>query len=118
MALERWATRSASASARTPNTMIGFSGRDMALIIHNGSMLMATLLLLCVLTWVLSHPYRGLIHDAGLYTLQAMSHLHPGTLSADAFLRFGSQDAFTIFSPLYAWFIQAFGVEPAAAALT
>jgi hypothetical protein len=98
--------------------MIGFSGRDMALIIHNGSMLMATLLLLCVLTWVLSHPYRGLIHDAGLYTLQAMSHLHPGTLSGDAFLRFGSQDAFTIFSPLYAWFIQAFGVEPAAAALT
>jgi hypothetical protein len=98
--------------------MIGFSGRDMALIIHNGSMLMATLLLLCVLTWVLSHPYRGLIHDAGLYTLQAMSHLHPGTLSGDAFLRFGSQDTFTIFSPLYAWFIQAFGVEPAAAALT
>ncbi len=76
------------------------------------------LLLLCVLTWALSHPYRGLIHDAGLYTLQAMSRLHPGTLSGDAFLRFGSQDAFTIFSPLYAWAIQVFGVEPAAALLT
>ena len=81
-------------------------------------MLMATLLLLCVLTWALSHPYRGLIHDAGLYTLQAMSHLHPGTLAGDVFLRFGSQDAFTIFSPLYAGFIQVFGVEPAAALLT
>ncbi len=81
-------------------------------------MLMAMLLLLCVLTWALSHPYRGLIHDAGLYTLQAMSHLHPGTLSGDAFLRFGSQDAFTLFSPLYAWFIELFGVEPAAALLT
>jgi hypothetical protein len=79
---------------------------------------MATLLLLCLITWALSHPYRGLIHDAGLYTLQAMSHLHPGTLSGDVFLRFGSQDAFTIFSPLYAGLIQVLGVERAAAALT
>jgi hypothetical protein len=81
-------------------------------------MVMATLLLLCVMTWALSHPYRGLIHDAGLYTLQAMSHLHPAQLSGDAFLRFGSQDAFTIFSPLYAAIIQVLGVEQAAAALT
>ena len=79
---------------------------------------MATLLLLCVITWAQSHPYRGLVHDAGLYTLQAMSHLHPAELSSDAFLRFGSQDAFTIFSPLYAAIIQGLGVEPAAAALT
>jgi len=81
-------------------------------------MVMAMLLLLCVITWALSHPYRGLVHDAGLYTLQALSHLHPGSLSSDAFLRFGSQDAFTIFTPLYAGLIQVLGVEPAAAALT
>ncbi len=80
-------------------------------------MVVATLLLLCVLTWALSHPYRGLFHDAGLYTLQAMAHLHPGTLAHDVFLRFGSQDAFTVFSPFYAGVIQVLGVEPAAAVL-
>jgi hypothetical protein len=81
-------------------------------------MVVATLLLLCLLTWALSHPYRGLFHDSGLYTLQAMAHLHPGTLAHDVFLRFGSQDAFTIFSPVYAGAIQLLGVEPAAAVLT
>jgi hypothetical protein len=81
-------------------------------------MVIATLLLLCVLIWALSHPYRGLIHDAGLYTLQAMAHLHPGTLAGDVFLRFGSQDAYTIFTPLYAGVIRMAGVEHAAAALT
>ncbi|MFI4890839.1 MAG: hypothetical protein ACHQIL_09935 [Steroidobacterales bacterium] len=81
-------------------------------------MVVATLLLLCVLTWALSHPYRGLFHDAGLYTLQAMAHLHPGTLAHDVFLRFGSQDALTIFSPVYGAAIELLGVEPAAAVLT
>ena len=57
--------------------------------------------LLALATWALSHRYLGLFHDARLYTLQALARLHPA-LSADVFLRFGSQDRFTIFSPLYA----------------
>ncbi len=67
---------------------------------------------------MLSHPYRGIIHDASLYTLQALAHVRPQTLLPDVFLRFGSQDRFTIFSPLYAGTSRLLGFEPAAAALT
>jgi len=75
-------------------------------------------LLLCEVFWTLSHGYRGLFHDARLYTLQALSRLHPGSLSQDVFLRFGSQDSFTIFSPLYEAFIRLWGPDWAAALLT
>jgi hypothetical protein len=74
--------------------------------------------LLVVATWALSHSYRGIFHDAGLYTLQAMAGLHPDSLPADVFLRFGSQDGFTIFSPIYAAASRLLGVELAGATLT
>jgi hypothetical protein len=74
--------------------------------------------LLAAITWALSHHYKGLFHDAQLYTLQALAHLSPGSLSHDVFLRFGSQDEYTIFSPLYALVIHWIGTEPAAAVLT
>jgi hypothetical protein len=68
-------------------------------------------------TWALSHPYRGIFHDAQLYTLQALRHLEPA-LSNDVFLRFGSQDRYTIFSFPYAAAIRLLGVDHAAAILT
>jgi hypothetical protein len=74
--------------------------------------------LLGIATWALSHSYRGIFHDAGLYTLQALAHLHPDSLREDVFLKFGSQDGFTIFSPVYASASRLLGVEPAAAILT
>ena len=76
------------------------------------------LLLLCVIAWALSHGYRGLFHDAGLYTLQALARLTPTSLGQDLFLRFGSQDRYTIFSPLFAAASRLLGVEAAAATLT
>jgi hypothetical protein len=79
---------------------------------------LTVVVLLWALTWALSHPYKGLFHDAQLYTLQALARLHPDSLSHDVFLRFGSQDRFTVFSPLYAAVIHWVGVEPAAAVLT
>src|SRR5208283_3599297 len=79
---------------------------------------MAVLALLGVATWALSHAYAGIFHDAGLYTLQALARLRPGSLSSDVFLKFGSQDRFTLFSPIYAASAQWLGVEPAAATLT
>jgi len=60
----------------------------------------------------------GIWHDARLYTLQALAHLKPDLLGNDIFLRFGSQDNYTLFSPLYAAVISVLGVEPAAALLT
>lgn len=74
--------------------------------------------LLGLATWALTHSYLGIFHDAGLYTLQALARLHPQSLLADAFLKFGSQDRFTLFSPLYATAARWLGVESAAAWLT
>ena len=74
--------------------------------------------LIGIATWALSHSYRGIFHDAGLYTLQALARLHPDSLAEDVFLKFGSQDGFTIFSPIYAAASRLLGVEFAAAALT
>lgn len=70
------------------------------------------------MSWSLSHPYRGLFHDSGLYTLQALGYRAPDSLGQDVFLRFGSQDRYTIFSPLYAAMGRLLGTEQAAAALT
>src|SRR6267154_3673856 len=74
--------------------------------------------LIGIATWARSHSYRGIFHDAGLYTLQALARLHPDSLTEDVFLRFGSQDGFTIFSPIYAAASRLLGVEWAGATLT
>ena len=68
--------------------------------------------------WVLFFPYAGIAHDAQLYTLQALSHVSPELYQNDIFLRFGSQDKFTLFSPIYAALIELFGIAWAGALLT
>jgi hypothetical protein len=75
---------------------------------------------LCILAgWMLRHPYLGIsFNDSTLYSLQALVRLHPQSLSTDIFLRFGSQDHYTVFSPLFAFCIRALDLEPAAALLT
>jgi len=71
---------------------------------------------LCIfLVWMIQHPYFGVIHDSVLYTLLALSRLHPQDLANDIFLKYGSQDSFTIWSPLFAAAIRALDLEPAAA---
>ncbi len=75
------------------------------------------LALLVAAGWMLQHPYRGLDHDSTLYTLLALARLHP-SLSHDIFLRFGSQDRYTLFSPIYAEAIRWLDLGPAAALLT
>ncbi len=67
---------------------------------------------------MLQHPYEGLVHDSVLYGFSALAHLHPQSLGNDLFLRFGSQDRFTVFSPIAAAVIQVLGLENAAALIT
>ena len=62
-------------------------------------------------------PYKGLTGDAELYAVQALARIQPG-LAHDLYLRYVSQDSFTIFSPLYSWCISAWGLQNAALALT
>lgn len=64
--------------------------------------------------WLLSHPYWGIWHDARVYTLMAVRWLDPASFSRDPWFMFGSQDAFTLFSPIYGAAISVFGVDAAA----
>jgi len=68
--------------------------------------------------WILIHPYRGLEHDSVLYAVLALARLHPAALGHDLFVRYGTQDHFTLFSPLFAAAIRTLGLERAAAILT
>jgi hypothetical protein len=84
----------------------------------NSRWLTAAALGIGAVAWLLAHPYQGIFHDANLYTLQALARLYPVSLSQDVFLKFGSQDRFTLFSPIYAATIRLVGLDHAAALLT
>lgn len=79
---------------------------------------LAGLACLILAFWVLIHPYRGIEHDSVLYAVLALSRLHPAALGHDLFVRYGTQDSFTVFSPIFAGAIREWGLEPAAAVLT
>jgi hypothetical protein len=74
-------------------------------------------LIVCALAFLL-YGYKGLAHDAKLYAAQALAHLNPATLGNDIYLRYGSQDDYTIFAPLYAQLVALLGLESAAATIT
>lgn len=76
-----------------------------------------TLGLLALALWVLQHPFYGIAHDSVLYTLFALVRLHPATVGWDVVVRHGSQDRFTVFSPIYTAAIRLLGLEHAAAVL-
>ena len=79
---------------------------------------MAGLACLVLAFWMLIRTFRGLEHDSVLYGVLALARLHPAALGHDMFVRLGTQDRFTIFSPLFAGAIRILGLEPAAAVLT
>lgn len=64
--------------------------------------------------WMFIQPYIGITHDGLLYTAQALNRLHPDIYALDVFFKYGSQDDYTVFSPLYAWGIDSLGIERAA----
>lgn len=73
----------------------------------------ALLFLLLLALWFFSHPYQGLWGDGIFYALQALARLRPETYGKDLFFLYGSQDDFTLFSPVYAAFIRLFGLDGA-----
>ncbi|WP_028102002.1 hypothetical protein [Pseudoduganella violaceinigra] len=72
--------------------------------------------LLLAAAWLLTRPWTGLWHDSRLYAVQALRRLLPGNFQNDLYFLYGSQDAFTLFSPLFAACIAVLGI-PAAALL-
>jgi hypothetical protein len=78
---------------------------------------MLSFFLMLVTLWSCLHGYHGFTGDGQIYAFQAFAKLHP-QLAADLYLQNTSQDEFTFFSPLYAWCIDAFGLDDAARLLT
>lgn len=63
--------------------------------------------------WLGSHPWHGIWHDAMLYAVQALRRLSPENFQADLYFLHGSQDSFTVFSPIYAAAIERLGLQAA-----
>ncbi len=59
--------------------------------------------------WIATHPYRGVVHDGRLYTIQALNTLQPGRFAQDLYFKFGSQDSLASFSLIYGPLVAAFG---------
>jgi len=68
--------------------------------------------------WTVVGRYWGIDDDAQLYVLQAVARLNPVPLAHDVFLRFESQDRFSVFSALSAQVVALLGVDRAASSLT
>jgi len=75
-------------------------------------------LLFIVASWMLLHLYGGLRHDSVMYSMQGLAHAHPQLWAQDVYLRFGSQDQYTIFASVYGKLIGWLGLEQAAELLT
>jgi hypothetical protein len=67
--------------------------------------------------FLLTRRYPGLHGDARLYAFMALARTDPAAFAADLFLKYGSQDAYSLFSPLYAALISAAGLNFASLAL-
>jgi len=63
--------------------------------------------------FILAHPYAGIVHDNVLYLAQALLRLSPDIYGGDAFFQWGSQDQYTLFSPIYSWLIVHLGLSTA-----
>jgi len=55
-------------------------------------------------------PYKGLDHDSRLYAIQVLERIHPGSFAADLYLRYGSQDRFSLFSLLMSPLVELWGI--------
>lgn len=77
-----------------------------------------TVLTLCLLAalWLATRPYLGIMHDARLYTVQVLNLLHPGRFANDLYFKYGSQDSFSLFTPLYAPLVATLGSSGASMA--
>jgi hypothetical protein len=70
-------------------------------------------LLAGVAVWLFTHRYVGIPGDARLYQMLAMNWAQPGVFGSDLAVMHGSQDSFTLFSPLYGALIRWFGLPEA-----
>lgn len=87
---------------------------------HSLERALPVLALVCglIVVWIVQNSSWGLVHDSQLYTMQALARINPEIYAQDIYLRYGSQDNYTVFGPVLAAAIRLFGPERAAAILT
>jgi hypothetical protein len=68
--------------------------------------------------WLTTRPYQGIVHDAQLYAVNALAALNPGPFAGDLHLRFGTQERFTLLSPVYSLAVSLLGAGSAHLLLT
>ena len=67
------------------------------------------------LLWLLCHAYVGFdYHDARIYAVLALHWLNPTAYARDPFFLFGSQDSYSLFSPVYGGLIALTSLPTAA----
>lgn len=70
--------------------------------------------IISILFFLCVNHFDGFLQDAVLYTLQAMHHINPERFIGDIAFMYGSQDDFTLFSPIYSFFIKTLPIDTAA----
>lgn len=76
------------------------------------------MLLIALALWCINHPYIGFIeHDARVYSLLVWHWLFPEAYARDPFFLFGSQDRYSIFTPIYGVLTTLAGLPSAAMAI-
>lgn len=69
------------------------------------------LFLLAIPFFFAVNRYNGIIIDGPLYVLQVINSMFPERFVGDIAFAYGNQDSFSLFTPLYRFFILQFGVE-------
>ncbi len=72
---------------------------------------MLKLFLLAIPFFFALNGYQGLVVDGPLYVLQVINTMHPERFVGDVAFAYGNQDSFSLFTPIYRFFIIHFGVE-------
>ncbi|MEO6280224.1 hypothetical protein [Roseateles sp.] len=81
---------------------------------HHPRRLPALALMLAVLAFMLfAHPYQGVFHDGILYFGQVLLNTSAPVLSEDIFFKGGSQDRYSLFSPVMGFLYGHFGRQAA-----
>src|SRR5262249_408905 len=78
-----------------------------AALSRSEALMIATVALMMAVIWI---RYAGIFHDSVLYTFQALSETDPARYGTDIFLAYGSQNEFTLFSPIFGTLIKIVGV--------
>lgn len=67
--------------------------------------------------WLVRYPYSGIEQDAIVYALLVARHLDPSAFANELYFIYGSQDSFSLFTPIYGWMVSQLGLDLAARSL-